>query len=263
MAGTYEARLDIYSPPIQDHPSSDQSRYSAVLAIHGGSWIGGSKAEYGPRVARLARHGYVVFVADYRLARSGLPSWPEALDDLREAVRWIRIHADEYHVDPERIVALGSSAGGHLAALLGTFPPPAQPSGASCRVRAVVNFYGPSDLVALAEGRDLANDPVRLLAGAASAGVRARLREASPIIHVTGDDAPMLLIHGSDDRWVPPEQSRWMAESLARAGVKHQLLLVPGARHGFELVVGAPEKRDLLPEILAFLEKMWHYPSES
>jgi acetyl esterase/lipase len=234
-----------------------------VLAIHGGSWIGGSKSEYGPQVERLARHGYVVFVADYRLARPGLPSWPEVLDDLRESVRWIRLHADEYHVDPERIVAMGSSAGGHLAALLGTLPPTAEPNGVSCRVQAVVNLYGPSDLVELMAGRKLSNDPVRLLIGATLDEGLPRLRQASPMTHVTSDDAPMLLIHGSDDRWIPIEQSQRMAESLARAGVRHRLLAVPGARHGFELMVEFPEKRDLLPEILAFLENVWQVHSQN
>ena len=103
-------------------PVGEQPRLPAVLAIHGGSWVGGSKSLYGPQLARLAKAGYVVFAADYRLARPGAPSWPEALDDLRAAVRWIRVHADEYHVDPERIVALGSSAGGCLALLLGSLP---------------------------------------------------------------------------------------------------------------------------------------------
>ena len=93
--GHGHAKLDVYSPSALAIPGrSIAGRLPAVLAIHGGSWVGGSKSEYGPQVSRLARHGFVVFVADYRLARSGTPGWPEALDDLREAVRWIRMHAD-------------------------------------------------------------------------------------------------------------------------------------------------------------------------
>ena len=72
----------------------------------------------------------------------------------------------------------------------------------------------------------------------------------------------MLLIHGSDDRWVPPEQSTAMAKRLESAGVRHRLSIVPGARHGFELTVRHPETRDLVPEILAFLESVWQVPSE-
>src|SRR5262245_20531301 len=119
--------LDIYFPP--DGPSPDPSgpRRPAILAIHGGSWIGGSKRLFRPSpwdppptAIRLAEADFVVIAADYRLARPGVPGWPAALDDLRESVRWIRRHADDLGIDPGRIAAFGPSAGGHLAALLGT-----------------------------------------------------------------------------------------------------------------------------------------------
>jgi acetyl esterase/lipase len=232
----------------------------AVLAIHGGSWTGGSKSNYGPQVERLAQAGLVVFVPDYKLARPGEPSWPEALEDLRAAVRWIRAHAAEYRVDPDRIVAFGSGAGGHLAALLGTDPPTSKPPGESSRVQAVVSLYGPTDLAELRQGRTLANDPIGLLIGSNGPDAGPALRAASPIEHVSPDDPPMLLLHGSDDLWVPPIQSRVLADRLRQAGVDCRLIVVPGARHGFEMNVEFPEKRDLLPEILAFLESVWHFP---
>jgi dipeptidyl aminopeptidase/acylaminoacyl peptidase len=88
----------------------------------------------------------------------------------------------------------------------------------------------------------------------------ARARAASSLEHVSRDDAPTLLVHGSDDRWVSLEQSRRMAESLSQAGVPGRLVVVEGARHGFELLVQFPETRDLLPEILAFLDSVWQVP---
>ncbi len=251
------AKLDVYLPPNRTVLAGGSGLHLGVLAIHGGSWIGGSKSAYGPQLARLARHGYVVFAADYQLARPGKPSWPGALEDLREAVRWIRRHADEFLVDPDRLVAFGSGSGAHLALLLGTFPPDHEPGGISSRVQAVVSMYGPADLADLVTGRHLSNDPARQFLGQDLPDWLARAGAASPLEHVSPDDSPTLLVHGSDDRWVPLEQSQRMAESLAQAGVLDRLIVVPGARHGFELLVEFPETRDLLPEILAFLDSVW------
>jgi acetyl esterase/lipase len=256
-AGKRQATLDIYLPPRKHGGPKELDGFPAVLAIHGGSWMGGSKSTYGGQVARMAQAGYVVFVADYCLARPGEPSWPEVLEDLRSAVRWIRSHANEYHIDPARVVALGGGAGAHLAALLGTEPAEREPQETSSRVQAVVCLYGPSDLEELLRSRNLENDPVRVLVGPDGSRQVERLRAASPIRRVSPGDAPMLLIHGTEDLWVPAVQSRRMAERLERAGVKHRLLIVTGARHGFELKVEYPEKHDLLPEILAFLESVW------
>ena len=83
---------------------------------------GGSKTDFGRMAARLARHDYVVVSVEYLLSKPGSPSWPANFEDVREAVRWVRRHADEYGIDPDRIVAMGASAGGHLSALLGTYP---------------------------------------------------------------------------------------------------------------------------------------------
>jgi acetyl esterase/lipase len=247
----------VYLPPEAAGDPAGFPRRAGVLVIHGGSWIGGSKSEYGPQFARLVEHGCVVFAADYRLARPGEPGWPGAVDDLRAAVRWIRRHSEEFLVDPNRIVALGSGAGGHLALLLGTLPDQSLPGDLSGRVQAVVSLYGPTDLADLMQRRGLTNDPARVFLGETSAASTSQYDTASPVNQVRGDEPPMLLIHGSDDSWVPVEQARRLSNALARARVKHRLIVVPGARHGFELEFGPPEERDLLPELLAFLETVW------
>jgi acetyl esterase/lipase len=258
--GANSVRLDVYVPRPNFQPRGNQPRLPAVLAIPGGSWIGGSKSLYGPQLERLANAGYVVFAADYRLARLGAPSWPEALDDLRDAVRWIRVNADEYQVDPTRIVALGSSAGGCLALLLGSLPATALPGEVSSQVQAVVAFYAPSDLPALVISRHLRHEPALLFTGI-DEHLLVIPYHVSPINHVSRDHVPTLLIHGTEDRWVPLEQSRRLDEALAQAGASHQLLIVPGARHGFELTVKSPQTRNLLPDILAFLENVWQVTS--
>jgi acetyl esterase/lipase len=257
--------LDIYLPP-SEAPASGRP---AILAIHGGSWIGGSKRLFrpGPRdqhptAVRLAESGYVVVAPDYRLARPGVAAWPAAREDLREAVRWIRRNARELEVDPGRIAAFGHSAGGHLAAVLG-MPPDAGDD--SCRVQAVVSFYGPSDLGRLPAQRvqPLAHEPVRLFLAGGADETAESVRDASPARQVRSETAPTLLIHGTRDPWVPIAQSEQFAESLRAAGVAHRLIRVEGARHGFELDVldaGVPNPH-LLPEILDFLRGVWNVPS--
>jgi acetyl esterase/lipase len=243
-AGDHAPRLDLYAPRT---PAPSEGR-PAIVAIHGGGWRGGSKNDYGRSLVRLAEHGYVVAAIDYRLSRPGAPSWPANFDDVREAVRWLRRHAKEYSVDPDRIAALGSSAGGHLAALLGTCPDDA------AQVQAVIDFYGPTDLLALYDNRKRTTTALTLLLGGRPDECPARYESASPIHYISADDPPMLLIHGGDDALVPLDQSRALADALARAGVPHRLIVVENARHGFSLEV---QGRDLLPEILAFLDSAW------
>lgn len=257
--------LDVYFPP-SEAPGPGRP---AILAIHGGSWIGGSKRlfrpglrDQHPMVVRLAEAGFVVVAPDYPLARPGVSAWPAARDGLHEAVRWIRRNARELGVDPGRIAALGQSAGGHLAATLGT---PLDAEDESSRVQAVVSFYGPSDLERLPTQRvrPLAHEPVRLLLVGGAATSPERARDASPVHQIRRETAPMLLIHGTRDPWVPIAQSEGLADALRAAGVVHRLIRVEGARHGFELDVLDPDvpNRHLLPEILDFLRSVWNVPS--
>jgi acetyl esterase/lipase len=272
IADSHRLSLDIYLPPVGTTSPAPGPGRPAILAIHGGSWIGGSKRLFRPSpwnphptAIRLAESGFVVIAADYRLARPGAPAWPAARDDLREAVRWIRRHGRELGVDPGRIAALGQSAGAHLAAVLGTPPDPPDPDDESSRVQAVISFYGPSDLERLPSQRvrPLAHEPVRAFLGDDEATRSEMARAASPVHQVRGDTAPMLLIHGTRDLWVPIAQSEELARSLEAAGVVHRLIRVEGARHGFEAEVKDPEvrdprRRDLLPEIFAFLRNVWN-----
>jgi acetyl esterase/lipase len=209
-------------------------------------------------VSRLAEGGLVVLAIDYRLARPGHPSWPAVLDDLREAVRWTRRHSSELDIDGDRIAMLGQSSGAHLAMLAATLPDEPGPDGVSARVQAVVSFYGPTDLARLLAFRRLTHEPVRTFLGDVAARTAEFIAGASPINHVSRDTPPMLFLHGSDDLWVPPEQSELMAAALERAGAEHQLIIIPGARHGFDSLVKGARDRDLQPEILALLESVWN-----
>jgi acetyl esterase/lipase len=270
--GGHRLSLDVYQPPDGVYPAGAGTRRPAILAIHGGSWIGGSKRLFRPSpwnpqptAVRLAEEGYLVIAADYRLARPGSPTWPDALDDLREAVRWTRRYAGDLGIDPDRIAVLGQSAGAHLAALLGISPDPADDLS---HVQAVVDFYGPTDLerLPLTRSQRLAHDPVFLFLGRDPPDFSVRARDASPIHRVRSDSAPMLLFHGTRDAWVPIEQSEELARALRDAGVTHRLMRIEGAQHGFDAEVRDPEvtdpdHRDLLDEILDFLRSVWNAQS--
>ena len=221
------------------------------MAIHGGGWRGGSKDGYGRESARFAGHGFVVVSVAYRLSRPGEPSWPGAFEDVREAVRWTRRHADEFGIDPDRIAAMGASAGGHLASLLGTLP---EDDGST--VSAVVDFFGPADLARMVADRPPIGPTVALFLGGSPEERPAAYRAASPTGHASPGDAPHLLIHGELDDLVPADQSEGLARALAGAGVRARTIRIAGAGHNFGLRVGG---RDLLPEILAFLGETWEH----
>lgn len=222
--GDRKLLLDLYSP--EGKPPAEG--WPAAIAVHGGGWSGGSRREYGPLMAApLAARGYVVAAIDYTLARPDDPAWPENIEDVREAVRWLRREAKSLGINPDRIVGLGSSAGGHLVERLGTW---AEGDDPRSRICAVVAFYAPSDLPELWKESPAARRSVAGLFGHVPGPDEAG---ASPRGRVTGATAPMLLIHGDEDEVVPPDQSRRMAERLKQAGVMHKLVEVPGARHGF------------------------------
>ncbi len=246
-AGSRRPRLDVYSPGRGEPPPSG---WPAIVAIHGGGWRGGTKNTYGREVARIAGRGFVVVSVEYVLSAPGHPTWPDNLDDVREAVRWVRRHADDYRIDGRRIAALGSSAGGHLAALLGTNAPGDDPE---ARVDAVVNLYGPTDLTDLFRS-PTAVMPLRLFLGSDPKDLPERYTAASPIAHASRNSAPTLIIHGEADRLVPVDQSLAMAARLHALGVPAEVIIVPRAAHAFGLEIHG---QDLVPRIVEFLETTW------
>ena len=128
------------------------------------------------------------------------------------------------------------------------------------RVSAVIDFFGPADLVALRASRANSGEPVSLMLGGTPEEVPDRYEAASPIRHVSDMAPPVLIFHGADDRLVPPEQSVALDRALGEAGVSHRLIMIPGARHGFGLHAGTT---DLVPEILAFLDLVWNHKAKS
>ncbi|MDG3003828.1 alpha/beta hydrolase [Paludisphaera mucosa] len=219
-----------------------------LIAVHGGSWTGGSKRDYGPQFASLARAGIAVAVVDYRLARPGAPSWDGALGDVLAALDWLHDHGDEYHLDRRRVAAVGTSSGGLLAALAAQEDP---------RIAAAVCLSTPYSLLDLAVDRRLPHEPTAAFLGGEPSRMESPARAASPIERAAAGGPALLLIHGSDDAWVSVNQARKMQKRLEEVGGVHQLIEISGARHGFELDVGSPVPRDLNPDVRRFLDEAW------
>jgi acetyl esterase/lipase len=231
--GPHGARnhLDLYLPD-----ASWGRPVPVVIWIHGGGWRHGSK-KGGGYARRLVARGYAVAAIAYRLSDDA--PFPAQVVDCRRAVRWLRAHAGEYGLDVGRIAAWGASAGGHLAALLGTAPDAFAPDEGdpwqdlSAAVSAVVAFCPPTDLTIAGEliGGETADGPVTRLLSAAPGDRAEAARRASPLAYVDAGAAPFFIVHGTADEVVFPAQSERLHAALRGAGVESTLRLLEGAGH--------------------------------
>lgn len=214
-----------------------------VVNIHGGAFRAGDKSMGVRELADLVEGGhYVVATINYRL--SGEATWPAQIHDCKAAIRWLRANAARHGIDPDRIGVVGTSAGGHLAAMLGTGGGVAELEGdvgthtdVSSRVTCVVDQFGPSDLLAMADhpsriDHNAPDSPESRLIGGALPENKDKARAASPITYVSRDDPPFLILHGTEDPLVPLNQSERLAEALEAAGVPCYFARVVGGGHG-------------------------------
>lgn len=219
-------QADLYQP-------RGEGPFAGVLLVYGGSWSAHDHRWHMRHVARrLARRGLIAVIASYR----GCPDflYPAPLEDLREALRWMRRHAAEWRLSPDRIGTYGFSAGGHLAALLGT----TAAGNGSPPVAAIVAASAPHDLTLYPE----AEIPPRFL-GTTYARNPALFREASPLFHVKPSTPPCFLYHGTADTVVSPEHSRLFKSALDHAGVRGELHWLRGRGHAMTLILGGAAER--------------------
>lgn len=248
VIGRQKLKLDVYQPkpPVA-------SRLPAVILIHGGSWQEGDKADLAEMARYLASNGYVAFSIDYRLHSGKKNRWPAQLDDAQRAVRWVRSHAAEYNVDPNRIGAWGYSAGAQIASLLGELDTRdnSDPELAkySSRVQAVVDASGPVDFTLgfESDGGAFFAD----LLGATEKQNPELWKSASPVFNITPHTAPFLIFHGTRDGTVPIAQSIEFANALQKAGVDVSLIQLDD---GHDLETEA-DKRRLALETVEFFNR--------
>jgi len=242
-----ELKMDAYFPAEQGAPAP------ALVYVHGGGWNQGDRRsglETG-ETALLTNAGFAVFAVNYRLAPAY--RFPAMITDVKCAVRSIRAHAAEYNIDPSRIGALGASAGGHLAALLGTADSRAgfdtgEFREYSSRVQAVVDIFGPADLT-------LQNFSAAQVHSASQVFTAEQLVPASPVTHISPDDPPFLIIHGDHDTVVPLEQSQILYSALIASDVPAELVIVHNAGHGFQAEAQTqPDYWQISARILGFLK---------
>jgi acetyl esterase/lipase len=227
-------RLDLYLPK---NPKSDKP-LPVVAFIHGGAWLGGDKQAGVGMIAPLVASGeYAGVSIGYRL--SGEAIWPAQIHDCKAAIRWLRANAKKYNLDPDRIGVTGTSAGGHLVAMLGTSGDVAalegtlgSHTGVSSRVACVVDQFGPTDLLTMRGDHNNPNSPESKLIGGPVQEKEEAARNASPVTYVSKDDPPFMLIHGTNDQVVPFSQSEELRDALKKAGVEAVLISVEGAGHG-------------------------------
>ena len=237
-----DLKMDIVKPAPGPGP------VPAVVCIHGGAWQVGSKNDYGLIAGLVASHGFVAAAVEYRLAPKH--KWPAQIEVVKCAVRYLRAHAKELNSLPDKIGAVGDSAGGHLSLLLGLMDPKDGLEGKggnleqSSKVQAVVNLYGPTDLrlwhatpeaEAMAKkdmGKGFEDMMVDLLGTSdRKAPVMAQM---SPVMYISAGDAPILTFHGNKDIVVPVEQGKLLHAALEKAGLTQKLVIVEDAGHGLD-----------------------------
>jgi len=228
--------LDLYVP--QTAKAGD--KFPLVVWIHGGAWRSGDKNQC-PAVPLVDR-GFVVASISYRLTDEAI--FPAQIHDCKAAIRWLRASVGRFPIDANRIGVWGASAGGHLAALLGTSGEVKELEGGpdnlsySSRVQAVCDYFGPTDFLRMNDqpgsmDHNAVDSPESALVGGPIQKNPEKVARANPITYVSPDDPPFLILHGDQDRTVLPNQSQLLHDALKKAGVKVRLGIVKGQGHGF------------------------------
>jgi acetyl esterase/lipase len=254
--------LDLLAPTQRP-----RDRLPGVVWIHGGGWESGDKRggfseTLGPM---LAGAGYGVLSVNYRL--SDAAHFPAQLHDVKAAVRWVRANADELGVDPDRIGVWGHSAGGHLAALVGTtgdlpeLEGASGSAGVSSRVQAVIALSPATDFLEIPEGWPFV-EPRRATEKLVGGPLEERtelVRMANPIAHIRPDAPPFWIVHGEADGVVPVQQGIKLYDELVAAGVDAQLEVLPDADHWFASasrgVTTADELQRIGASAIAFFDR--------
>lgn len=244
--------LDLYLP------ANAKGKLPLVIFIHGGGWLGNDKyADMGymkKTVAEIINSGFALASIDYRFSTQAV--FPAQMQDCNRAISYLFDNAEKYGFDNKRFALMGFSAGGHLASMIGlsknnaieTFFMPG--TSKSFSFKAVVDFYGPAELI-LFPGSNDEKSPEALLIGAAPLKRPDLAKAASPVTYVDKNDPPFLIIHGEKDDLVSPNQSRLLSAWLNVAGVQNELVIVKDAPH-FGVMFDSDEVRN---KVMNFLMK--------
>ncbi len=229
--GETELKLDIAMPKDGDGP------FAALIFVPGAGWRVGGRQDMNHFIEGVARLGYVGVSPDYRLVPTA--RFPAQVEDCKAAVRWLRANATKYRVRPDRIGVIGFSGGGHLACMLGVTGPADGLEGSggnadqSSAVQVVVSFFAPTDFSTRDWPADLEREVIVPFLGGTATEQPDAYRRASPITYVKRDTPPFLIFHGTNDKLIPVDQSKRLAEKLKSFGVPVELVILEGEGHGF------------------------------
>ena len=234
---------------------SDHKPMPVLVFIHGGAYKGGDKHDGWEYLLPFAEKGYLGVSINYRFSNQAV--FPAQIEDCKSAIRYLRAHADKFNLDPMRIGVWGVSAGGHLAALLGTSSGvPELENGPwqeySTKVQAVCDWYGPSDFLRMdlwSQRRNTSSPESQLFGGLVAQKI-ALAKMASPLLYIDEDDPPFLIMHGTEDRIIPYEHSILLAKGLENAGVPVKFISLEGVDHGEEEF----ESKEILQKVFDFFD---------
>jgi acetyl esterase/lipase len=230
--GAQVLKLDLHRPQAANPP--------LVVYVHGGAWRSGSKSDV--PIAKLLDHGFAIASVDYRLSTEA--HFPAQIHDIKAAIRFLRAKAELFRIDTKRIAIIGSSAGGHLAALVGVTNGSRELEGKigdhldeSSDVHCIVSLFGASNLQTILSqstefGLKMRVSALQLLLGGQPTEKPGLAKLASPVAHIDKNDPPLLLIHGDADPQMPPEQSQEFARAYEVAGLTVKFITLPGSKHG-------------------------------
>jgi acetyl esterase/lipase len=255
--------LDVYIP-------ESDSLMPCLVWVHGGAWLAGSKDGLAPEIDTMLFHGYVVASIGYRLSSEAI--FPAQIQDCKAALRYLKTKSQDFKIDSSRIAVAGASAGGHLAALLGTScgvgfledPDQGYPD-VSSRVKAVIDYYGPTDFLIMdnlpvtppekcenAMVHLTPNSPESLLLGCNIEDCPEMVKQANPITYISPDDPPFLIFHGTFDCVVTPRSSLLLEKALKENSLSVNLHLIPGAGHGGEQFL----RQEIKTQLIHFLDEI-------
>ena len=290
LEGDRKEKADLYLP--MNVPAGQKA--PALILIHGGGFNDGDKRRYREINfgTNAAKRGYLAMSINYKLRKSkGQVTWPQCIYDVKEAVRWLKLNADKYQIDPERIGALGGSAGGNLAFMLATTGPEDGFEGEgtrtniSTKIACGVDFYGAVDLMTYKSDRARpdTNKPEMAMFNKTKAEAPDLYRRGSPTSYIRTNVAPLLMVHGTGDSTVLPNQSQLLRSKLIEAGLpcpeytimnqaetdalvaklsqdRNALILIPNAPHTFDFFVRmSPDK----PVIMDISDLIFSWLSQS
>lgn len=250
---TEQRKMDVFLP-------GDNANGVGLLFIHGGGWHGGNRTAWHPVAEYFCAKGYSCASTGYRLA----PDWtyPSPVEDVRLAMSFFLENAGRFRFDAGRTAILGSSAGGHLTAMLATIAAD-DDLGYTPEVRiretkpqAVVLYCAATNLHP-EDNLDRLNPSIAKLLGRTGPAAEPLYREASPVDRIDGSEPATLLIHGDADEVIPVEHSRRFHDKLVQYGVSSELVILPGVPHGFGYGVKTQAQLDSLNAVEAFLAKVF------